>query len=380
MLGVDHRRLAHLAHGQAQGGQIRQHALADRIEDRRAAIAVGHLGEGPQQLQPLCLQARRLAHGDPAPPPHAIGDKAAPRGAEQQGLVAQQGQPCLGRRRVSLQQGRAGALDVGGPRRAVAARAGRRQQGAHRHRQGQDGQNRARPQEARGLLVRQEGPPQLVGIGRVAIGEEAEPQHGHDGRRQHQQPAGAQGLAQARTSVEGGAARQQQGRGQGQLGRLLPVQPLHQREDRPEHQAEQGRVIGAPSPPPQARRHQQQQEAGHAGAEMRQVDQQGRRDPVQQLQPSGEGRRRRRQEHDRAQNEGGHGEDLGRQLIGQTPQPLEDSPRAALSFRRCHSSSRGDRPVIEQESAVWGAEKVISRQVKQSETQRVHLFASARLA
>ena len=51
----------------------------------------------------------------------------------------------------------------------MAAGARRRQQGAHPDRQGQQGQHRPGAQEARGLLVHQEGPPQLVGIGGVAI-------------------------------------------------------------------------------------------------------------------------------------------------------------------------------------------------------------------
>ena len=39
-----------------------------------------------------------------------------------------------------------------------------------------------------------------------------------------------------------------------------------------------------------------------------------------------------------------HGEDLGRQLIGQPAQTLKNAPQSALSFRRRHSSSRGVRP------------------------------------
>ncbi len=230
----------------------------------------------------------------------------------------------------------------------MAAGARRRQQGAHPDRQGQQGQHRPGAQEARGLLVDQEGPPQLVCIGGVAIGEEAQPQHGRHRRRQHQQPARPQRLAQARAAIEGRPAWRQQGRRQGQLDRLLPVQPLHQREDRPHQQDRQRRVIGAPPTSPQPRRDQQQDKARHAGRKVGQVDQQRRIEAAERAEPVAEGGRHRRQQHHPAQQEGGDREHLRRQLIGQPRQATRDPPRVVFCARFGQSTSE------EQESVVWG--------------------------
>ena len=91
----------------------RRQALGhDVVEDGPGAVAVAELAELPEQLEPLLGRPDRLAHGDPAAAAHAEHDEAAAAGAEQEMLVAEQGEVASTGASVGRLDDRAGAGGV----------------------------------------------------------------------------------------------------------------------------------------------------------------------------------------------------------------------------------------------------------------------------
>ena len=97
----------------------------DLVEDRPAGVEVAELAELPQQLLLLVLRADRVAHGDPAPSLDAVHDEGAPALAEEQRLVAEQGQVRV-RAAVGVDDG-SGPVDGGVGRRIGLGRGGAQQ-------------------------------------------------------------------------------------------------------------------------------------------------------------------------------------------------------------------------------------------------------------
>ena len=106
------RLLAELLEGQAELQELRQALGHDVVERGPGAVAVAELAELPEDLEPLLGRPDRLAHGDPAAATHAEHDEAAAAVAEQEVLVAEQGEVGEHRRVRGRLDDRAGARDV----------------------------------------------------------------------------------------------------------------------------------------------------------------------------------------------------------------------------------------------------------------------------
>ena len=182
----NHAFLAQFHGGQAQIQVEGQVFRIDLVENGASAVAIRHLAEPPDQRFARALRADRIAHGNPALAAHLIHDERLTSRVEQQALVAQQGKGG-----VAL---RGGGDDAGSVCQVLSARPagfGRRRPQQMQQRQAacRQNQQQGRAQEARGVALQGELPPQLMGIIDMLEREQSQPNSGGQQQRDREHPA-----------------------------------------------------------------------------------------------------------------------------------------------------------------------------------------------
>ena len=258
----------------------------------------------------------RLAHGDPAAALHAVHDEAAAALAEQEPLVAER-RPAqaTGGRRSALASAAAACCDGVRRRARAPARCGAAKRTSCRP------PNRAAAiitpsggaQEARGIALEQELPPQLVGVLDMPVAEEAEPRRAEQHGQRSRSAKGPRSAAPAAGSC---------GRRPGATAAAPPARPrdrapppsrrpLTSENSDAGRQHERTAAHQAPSQAPaQAQRQHEEGETGEAAEEMRELDQRQRRQRRQPVEPLGHGRRGAGDEQDGAADEDQHGQQV----------------------------------------------------------------------
>ena len=198
-------------------------------------VAVAQLDEFPDQILPGLARPDRIAQGDPTAALDAVHEKRPGVVAQDEVLVAQQGQVGVGpgrgfddgadlRRRVDVQGLRLGP--------------GRHEEPGHGVEEDQSHRARRAAQEARRIAPEREPPPQVVRVVHVLVGEQAQPDRAQQDDDDQHHPPGAESLGgQGGLAVELAPAGQQGGQHDAQDDRLFVVQPLEQREEYAERRA-----------------------------------------------------------------------------------------------------------------------------------------------
>ena len=298
--------LADLDEREAQVQVQRQVHPVGLVEHGPPGVEVHHLAEAPGQLAAGGRRPHGVAHGDPALARHAVHQEPVIVTAHQEVLVAQQRQVRGGLRRGGHDGAHGLHVALAGRR---AARPGRAHEPEARQEQpGHEDAHRG-AQEAAGVGLQGEHPPQLAVQGGIAVGHVAQ-QHGaaqyhQDGRG----PAPGEALRQERgLAVEELVAGQQRQQEHREEEGLLVVQALEQAGDDAREEYARGDVVGGVEPFVQAAGQDEQAQARQAAHEVREFQNPQGQHLLQPVQARMHGRGGAGEEQHRAGQEGQHGQ------------------------------------------------------------------------